>query len=64
MRSTISDPDTNRNILIGDGVIPQVEAFASKYTYVNRPTISMEIIMQFSVLRNFGMIFKVLLVNI
>ena len=41
MRSTISDPDTSRNILIGDGVIPQVEAFASKYTYVNRPTISM-----------------------
>lgn len=41
MRATISDPDTNRNILIGDGVIPQVEAFASKYTYVNRPTISM-----------------------
>lgn len=33
MRATISDPDTSRQIMIGDGVIPQVEAFASKYLY-------------------------------
>lgn len=41
MRATISDPDTSRNIMIGDGVIPQVEAFASKYLYNNRPTIGL-----------------------
>lgn len=41
MRSTISDPDTSRQILIGDGVIPQVEAFASKYVYNNRISVSM-----------------------
>lgn len=41
MRATISDPDTSRQILIGDGVIPQVEAFASKYLYNNRPTIGL-----------------------
>lgn len=41
MRSTVSDPDTSRQILIGDGVIPQVEAFASKYVYNNRLSVSM-----------------------
>lgn len=41
MRATISDPDTNRNIMIGDGVIPQVERFASKYIYNKKPTISL-----------------------
>lgn len=41
MRATISDPDTSRGIMIGDGVIPQVEAFASKYMYNNKPTISL-----------------------
>lgn len=41
MRATISDPDTGRPIYIGDGVIPQVEAFASKYVYNNKVTISM-----------------------
>lgn len=32
-KSTIVDPDTNRPIYIGDGLIPQVERFASKYSY-------------------------------
>lgn len=32
-KATISDPDTNRPIYIGDGLIPQVERFASKYAY-------------------------------
>ncbi len=41
MRATISDPDTSRQIIIGDGVIPQVEAFASKYLYNNRPNLSL-----------------------
>jgi hypothetical protein len=30
---TIVDPDTNRPIYIQDGVIPQVEAYCSKYAY-------------------------------
>lgn len=37
-KSTIVDPDTGRPIYIGDGVIPQVERFASKYTF-NKLTI-------------------------
>lgn len=32
-KPTIVDPDTNRPIYISDGLIPQVEAFASKYAY-------------------------------
>lgn len=32
-KPTIVDPDTNRPIYIGDGIIPQVERFASKYAY-------------------------------
>lgn len=32
-KSTIFDPDTGRPIYIGDGIIPQVERFASKYFY-------------------------------
>lgn len=32
-RSTISDPVDGRPITIGDGIIPQVERFASKYVY-------------------------------
>ena len=32
-KATISDPDTGRPIYIGDGIIPQVERFASKYVY-------------------------------
>ena len=34
-RVTISDPDTNRPIYIGDGAIPQIERFADKYGYNN-----------------------------
>ena len=37
-KSTIVDPDTNRPIYISDGLIPQAEAFASKYVY-NKLTI-------------------------
>lgn len=32
-KPTIVDPDTGRPIYIGDGIIPQVERFASKYAY-------------------------------
>lgn len=32
-KPTISDPDTGRPIYISDGVIPQVEAYCSKYAY-------------------------------
>lgn len=37
-KPTIVDPDTNRPIYIGDGIIPQVERFASKYAF-NKLTI-------------------------
>lgn len=37
-KPTISDPDTGRPIYIGDGIIPQVERFASKYAF-NKLTI-------------------------
>lgn len=33
MKATISDPDTNRPIVIGDGLVPQIERYASKYAY-------------------------------
>lgn len=32
-KSTIVDPETGRPIIIGDGIIPQVERFASKYAF-------------------------------
>jgi len=38
-KPTIVDPDTNRPVYISDGLIPQVEAFASKYAY-NKLSIS------------------------
>lgn len=41
LRATIQDPDSSRNIMIGDGVIPQVEQFASKYVYNDKPTIGL-----------------------
>lgn len=31
--------DSGRPIYIGDGLIPQVERFASKYVYNNKPTV-------------------------
>ena len=34
-KATIVDPDTGRPVYIGDGVIPQVERFASKYAFNN-----------------------------
>lgn len=34
-KATIVDPDTNRPVYINDGLIPQIEAFASKYAYNN-----------------------------
>lgn len=37
-KPTIVDPDTGRPIYISDGIIPQVEAFCSKYAY-NKLTI-------------------------
>ncbi len=38
-KPTIVDPDTNRPVYISDGLIPQVEAYASKYAY-NKLTIN------------------------
>jgi len=38
-KPTIVDPQTNRPIYISDGLIPQVEAYASKYAY-NKLTIN------------------------
>lgn len=38
-KPTIVDPDTNRPIYISDGLIPQAEAYASKYAY-NKLTIN------------------------
>lgn len=32
-KATIQDPDTGRPVYIGDGIIPQIERFASKYAY-------------------------------
>jgi hypothetical protein len=32
-KPTIVDPDTNRPIYISDGLVPQAEAYASKYAY-------------------------------
>lgn len=40
-RATISDPDTGRPIYIGEGLIPQIEAAANKFTYTNKPTIAL-----------------------
>lgn len=37
-RSTIVDPDTGRPVNIGDGLVPQIERFASKYAYNGKPT--------------------------
>jgi hypothetical protein len=37
-KATVCDPDTGRPVYIGDGLIPQVERFASKYVYNNKPT--------------------------
>lgn len=41
MRPTISEPETGRGIVIGDGLIPQVEQFASKYVYNNKVTVGL-----------------------
>ena len=38
-KATIQDPDTGRPIYIGEGLIPQIEAFASKFVYNNKPTL-------------------------
>lgn len=38
-KATICDPETGRPIYIGDGLIPQVERFASKYVYNNKPSV-------------------------
>ena len=38
-KATIQDPDTGRPIYIGDGILPQIERYASKYAY-NKLTIT------------------------
>lgn len=40
-KATIQDPDTNRPIYIGEGLIPQIEAAANKYAYANKPTLKL-----------------------
>ena len=40
-KPTFTDPDTNRPIYIGEGLIPQIEAAANKYVYVNKPTLQL-----------------------
>ena len=36
-KATIHDPDTNRPIYIGEGLIPQIEAAANKFFYNDKP---------------------------
>lgn len=38
-KATIQDPDTGRPIYIGEGLIPQIEAYASKFVYNDKPTL-------------------------
>jgi hypothetical protein len=40
-KATIVDPATNRPLYIGEGLIPQIEAFASKFVYNNKPTLQL-----------------------
>lgn len=40
-RATITDPDTGRPIYIGEGLIPQIEQAANKFTYTNKPTVAL-----------------------
>lgn len=40
-RPTIQEPDTNRPIYIGEGLIPQIESAANKFVYNNKPTIAL-----------------------
>lgn len=38
-KSTIQDPQTGRPIYVGEGLIPQIESFASKFVYNDKPTL-------------------------
>ena len=40
-KATIQDPATGRPVYIGEGLIPQVEAYASKFAYNNKPTLQL-----------------------
>lgn len=40
-RSTLQDPLTGRSIVVGQGLIPQIESFASKFCYNNKPTVAL-----------------------
>lgn len=40
-KATISEPETGRPIYIGEGAIPQIEAAANKYVYVNKPNLQL-----------------------
>lgn len=40
-KALIVDPDTGREIRIGDGIVPQIERFASKYSYTGKPTLQL-----------------------
>ena len=39
--STLTDPATGRSIIIGDGLIPQIEAAANKFVYSGKPTLAL-----------------------
>lgn len=40
-RATIVEPDTGRPIYIGEGLIPQIESAANKFTYTGKPYVAL-----------------------
>lgn len=40
-KPTIQEPQTNRPLYIGEGLVPQIESAANKYVYSNMPTIAL-----------------------
>ena len=40
-KPTIQEPNTNRPLYIGEGLVPQIEAAANKFVYTNKPTIQL-----------------------
>jgi len=46
-KSTVMDPATNRPIMIGNGIIPQIERFANKYGYAKLSIEIFDTIMEF-----------------
>jgi hypothetical protein len=40
-KPTIQEPDSNRPLYIGEGLVPQIEQAANKFVYSNKPTIAL-----------------------